>query len=244
MADINPPPPDSHKMDSDLALMLDEYQVWFLKFLTHFLYPEEAKGLYDSSVLNRMDLWLEKAQGTYFSEGSLTQVVAVHSEFKRKSEHYIQAFFDNGIVVTYEAYVELVALFEEFIVLVRRMDAERRSNQVGVGEALYLRPVAFLYADLKRELDRLARNGRPFCLAYVRFVHSDEATDIEPFLQKPEMLKMISHVFHDALRSYDDAYQVSNSDLVLSLKQIGAFDALSTMERLSRAVERLSLIHI
>ena len=100
-----------------------------------------------------------------------------------------------------------------------------------------MRPAAFLTSDLKRELDRLGRNGKPFCLVYVRFVHSDGSTDIEPFLRKPEMLKMISHVFHDALRSYDDAYQVSNSDLVLSLKQIGAFDALSTMERLARSVE-------
>jgi len=237
MADINSPSLDSQAIDSDLALMLDEYQVWFLKFLTYFLYSEDTKDSYDDAVLEKMDDWLEASKNGSFSNRSLEQLQAVHTDFKDKAQRYIRKFFERKFQPTHAAYLELMALFEEFISLIRRMEAERRSHQLPAIEDDYLRPPEFLKTDLQRELDRLARNGKPFCLAYVRLMHSENPEGGASFLKDPHILKVISDIFSEALRSYDDAYQFGDRDLVLSLKQIGTYDALSTMERLSQAVE-------
>jgi len=237
MTDISSLSQNNQDKTAELSSLLDAYVGWLLKFPTYFLYPEETQELQGMTALDAVDHWLAGLKESGFSERSFAQIEAVHLDVKRVINDFLETFAMRGLVPSYQDYLGLMALFEEFVALAKRVIAEKNGTGTQISSQ-FLRPITFLENDLQRELDRLSRNGKPFCLAYVRLMHSDEEAQEAHILANPEILEKVSEIFYEALRSYDDAYQISGSDLVVSLKQIGTYDALSTMERLARSLEK------
>ena len=93
-------------------------------------------------------------------------------------------------------------------------------------------------ADLAIEMERLSREGAPFCLGLVRI---DDFEKIEATLgpeQGSNIIKTVSELIKQSLRSYDDAYRVSRDHFILCLKQSDINGGQKGLERLRDIMEK------
>ena len=73
-------------------------------------------------------------------------------------------------------------------------------------------------------MDRLARYGKPFSLAILRVKNNSTLDD--------KIIKKVSKLIGKSIRSFDDAYYISNGEFILCLKQADISGGLRALERL------------
>lgn len=109
-------------------------------------------------------------------------------------------------------------------------------DEKGIDLETGLRRESVLNKDMDREMQRLARQGKPFSLALVRIKNYEEISEQEGEAIG-EYVKFVSELIKKCLRSFDDAYRVGDGEFVLALKQADVTGGIRALERLNHLLE-------
>jgi PleD family two-component response regulator len=95
---------------------------------------------------------------------------------------------------------------------------------------------------VKREQDRLERQGKPFILGLARIDHFEDVSADYPEAETEAYVKLVSDLIKLSIRSFDEAYYVGEGKFVLVLKQASIKGGVFALERLRRELEDKNII--
>ena len=136
-----------------------------------------------------------------------------------------------------QAYEELSEHFEKFMDTLRRAEKELILDKSGIDDITGMRRKWVMHKDLEREMQRLARQGKPFSLALVRLNNFIQIEQEEGEEGTNKYLEHIAKLMKQSLRSFDDAYRIGADEFVLSLKQADVSGGIRALERLKELLE-------
>lgn len=223
----------NYNLDNRLSLLntlLGEYQSWFVAVTQACFYdgngPDMPQGLLE---------WLESIAIEEFNIDG--QYVPQREEAKQKHKQLSKAAEALGKQPQADQYAEFSALFREFMSQLQGVCHNIVLEEWGLDVLTGLKNNTMFKSDLAIEMERLAREGHPFCLGLARI---DDFSKIEEKLgleQANGAIKTIATLVQASLRSYDDAYRVSRGHFILCLKQSDLMGGQKALERLRDLME-------
>lgn len=229
----------------DLFSVLEEYSEWFNRLSLSFFYPFEVRDHQDFVVPTSFTQWV---MHTKICDDAVVQIEVVeklsnlNSELlKRAQAIYHQVQLHQG-KPQHEDFSAFITLYEEFSIGVRRLEREILMDGNSYDIHTGLRHAKLAEQDISRELARLERQGRSFCLGIVRVDHFDL---IRSNIKQDELsghVRLLADLIKLSLRSFDDAYYLDNGEYLLCLKQSDISGGISALERLRRELERQQIM--
>ena len=174
--------------------------------------------------------------------GTLLNLRVLHEDMSGLADKLINDTLKTQKAPPYDAFDKLATFFEEFINFLRRIEKDYAVGDVNVDELTGLRSADMFYKDIRREMDRLARQGKPFSLALSKI---DGYEKIKEGLDKPQLeeaLKNLAAIIKKSLRSFDDAYRSENDEFLLSLKQTSPAGGLKALHRVKRSLQENPMV--
>ncbi|MFP4097667.1 MAG: diguanylate cyclase [Alphaproteobacteria bacterium] len=221
-----------------LQPVLKEYEEWFHALLERLFYPDIFTK---QPMLATPDSFVHWVASVSCSEDLHLDVVerlnALHSDLLNQADIVYGLTQDMGSRPKYDQFKELTTLFEEFVIYVSRLEKDFFLEDSGFDPFTGLRHKAMMRQDISREMERLARQGRSFCLAMVRIDHFENMRETLERKDFDGYVKLLSSLIKLSVRSFDDAYYAGNGVFALCLKQSDINGGISALERLQKELE-------
>ena len=211
-----------------LAPVLEEYADWFASIALCVAYEEEEQNVSRIMLPSSFNIWLEDSQ----KEDGVTPIIAeeinkVHEDVTRAGASIVSSL-KSGVKPGHSEFVEFKNLYASFLVRIRRLEKDSALDGSGLDEETGLRSAKTIEDDLKKEMDRLSRQGHPFSLV---------ATNIDFFAAAPDQALALDISVENVkrcVRSFDDAYYLGNGHFLLSLKHADIIGAQACVNRLQQ----------
>lgn len=214
-----------------LVPILDEYTEWFMQLMRRIMYPTDTQDLQTFSKPASFLQWLDVAQAEASQSDTIEQLNNLHDDLSKHADALINESLKTQAIPNYKAFDELMTLFEEFTLHIRRLEKDALLENSGLDELTGLRSRSTLGKDYNTEMERVARQGRPFTLAFVRI------NNFENIPNGPDVVTFVADKIKQSMRSFDDAYRVSEHEFVLSFKQADMRGGLIALNRLHNSIE-------
>lgn len=222
----------NYSLDAKLNILgefLEEYQRWHTAVIKSLLLngpkPDAPKKLMD--WLSDLSLKNIDLDGRYASKAELL-----------KQKHQVLVAMSG--VVNQDAEKQLDTFLSEYVVFMNEMQAFSQAvllEQWGQDVLTGLKNNAVLHRELAIEMERLAREGYPFCLGLARIDHFDEISKAVSTEEAENVIKDVSDLVLKSLRSYDEAFRVSRNHFIMCLKQSDLVGGQKGLERLRDLME-------
>ncbi len=222
-----------------LLLVLDEHCQWFHNVIEYLFYAHldnPSKNIVKPSSFAQWILHAKEDDTVQLE--IIEKLTAVHNELFKISDQLVNAMEDTGNRPSHASYKNFVTIFEEFISHIRRLEKNFISESRGYDPFTGLRNKKMLKDDVRRELHRLARQGRNFCLAIASIDNFDSIRNTAHKDEVDGYIKLVASLIKLSIRSFDDAYYMGNDEFVLCLKQADLSGGIAALERLRRELER------
>lgn len=135
------------------------------------------------------------------------------------------------------AYDQLATIHEQFIGQLSRLQYDLAMADSGMDSMTGLRHAKALWQDMAREMERLARRGRPFCLALVQIESHDVIKASQNEENYKKILAVVTKQIKKCIRSFDDAYYMGNGEFIMCLKQSEQAGGSAAISRLLRFMD-------
>lgn len=229
-----------------LDAVLDDYTGWFLQVTGRIFYPREIldnKGQLFTCPPS-FEAWRSNAEKTGAVPADMLQSMRnLHDDLCARSEQLMQNALREKSPPPYDEFIKLTVLFEEFAGRLRRYEVDRMLDDSGIDSLTGLRSISAMEKDIKREMERLSRQGKAFAMALVRI---DDFETIRAAVSREELeksIRTVSALVKKCMRSFDDAYYGDNGMFILSLKQTGTPGGIKALKRLKRDTDELNLTY-
>ena len=93
-------------------------------------------------------------------------------------------------------------------------------------------------SGLQIELDRLSREGYPFCVGLARIDNFAKFEKTAGQEKADELVKTVAELIQKTLRTYDEAYRVSRNHFIMCIKQSDISKGQRALERLRELLEK------
>ncbi len=215
----------------ELAAVLDDYTEWFMLVVRRISYPQHTEEQKHLSKPESFALWMEEAGKSGFKDEAIERLNMLHDDLSQHAGKLISNSLESQQAPEFKGFDKFVTLFEEFLLHVRRLEIDSLLEDSGIDSLTGLRSEAALEKDLGCEMDRLARQGKPFSIALVRI---DNFEEMKATGDAKAVIKMVANMVQRSLRSFDDAYRFGENEIVLSLKQADISGGIKALERLKK----------
>ncbi len=212
-----------------LGEILGEYQTWYSSVIQHVFYQGGMPAAPETFSSWLQDVSFEKIdiEGRYLQEK--TNLLAVH-------EKVVQAAAPLN-ASSAEEFSGFSEQFKELLAGVHGLCQAIILEQGGLDILTGLKNNAVIEADLSIEMERLSREGYPFCIGLARIDDFKNVDDGFKPEQADELVKTVAGFIQQSLRSYDDAYRVSRDHFMMCLKQSDMVGGQKALERLRDILE-------
>lgn len=229
----------------DLLGALDEYTEWYAHFVREIFYPEIAESNVRLLRPEALRVWLAEAleDKKAIPEEFAERLTTLENDLGAKAEAILKTVKSRKEKPSFLEFDSLSILFEEFTHNIRRLQQDLLRENSGLDPMTGLRNTASLDIDLRREMERLARQGRPFSLALVRIDNLDTIAKQAGVPRAEQVIYNVADMIKKSLRSFDDAYRITDNEFILSLKQADIRGGLRALERLRLELERKSVVY-
>lgn len=215
-----------------LAAIIDDHIEWYGQVMLAIAFSDEPNNNNALVAPDSFSAWSDLCKVEKpFNKNLLDNIRSLHHEVNQSVEKTLQRI-TAGTKPEPKAAEELKTLFDAFIMRLRRLEHEQGLEDSGVDTRTNLRSPAVLIADLKKEMERVSRNGKSFSLVYARI---DDFVGVD---DKDEVLKRVSDNVKLCLRSFDDAYYMDHGAFLMSLKQTDTFGAQAAVMRLQQMLAK------
>ncbi|NCO03079.1 MAG: diguanylate cyclase [Alphaproteobacteria bacterium] len=214
----------------ELANIIDEHIEWFGHLCVAVAYANDRNTTHGAVMPDSFGVWLEKIRvSKTFPKTSIQTLAELHDDLGRHCEMTLQKVH-TGSKPELKAFEDFKQIFDGFIIRLLRLEREEGFDESGINAQTNMRSEEFMLPDMKKEMERVARQGKPFTLVYTR------VDDFESISDKVSALQLVSKHIKRCLRSFDDAYYLENGQFVLSLKQSDIFGAQAATMRLQQGL--------
>ena len=218
--------------------ILQEHGQWFHDLLEHLFYPGEYGADCELEHPTSFAQWVVSVNRDKAVRPEIVErLSALHTDLTSKATSLCENVKQTQEKPEYKKFKELVTLFEEFVFHVRRVEKELLVEESGFDSSTGLRSKTMLNKDVSIEMERLARQGKSFCLALARIDHFDNIIKIAQKSETNGYIKLVASLIKISIRSFDDAYYMEDGVFVLSLKQADITGGFSALERLRKELE-------
>jgi diguanylate cyclase len=217
--------------------VLDAYAEWFGQVMRQSFYPEDDRSRPPPHGPDKFAPWLEQIRHAQQSDPqTLTNLIDLHTEMRAMAEELV-ALSATGAKPPIEKFDHFVDLYDAFNLKMRRLGWDCLLSESGIDSLTGFRSLQVMFPDLDRELDRRNRQGRPFCMAYMKVDHFDALTQGMGHEAVLERIRRVSDIMKLCMRTYDDAYRYGPGEIVWSLKHSDITGGMRAIERLRRMIE-------
>lgn len=229
-----------------LLPVLEEHGEWFMCTMQFLFYPDEETDCPDANKPTSFAQWVvdSNRSGTIQSE-VIESLTTLHQDLIKKADILIHGVKASQEKPKWAEFKSFITLYEEFVNHVRRLEKDLVIEGSGYDSFTGLRSEALFLEDVKRELDRLERQGKTFCAALAKIDNFDL---IRKGASKSELdgyVKLVAGLIKISIRSFDDAYYLGNDEFAVCLKQADITGGISALERLKRELEAQKImVHI
>ncbi len=222
-----------------LETVLDEYTEWFLQVTRLIFYPahdHNGRGQVYSRPQS-FEAWAQAEQNSgSIKPGVMNGIRNLHGDLTERADVLINESLKTKAPPPYDEYHKLSVLFEEFTGHMRRLEEDMLLEDSGVDALTGLRSKDVMEKDIKREMDRLARQGKAFAVALVRIDNFEGSGKTQD--ESDECVKSVAEMIKRSMRSFDDAYRLDEGMFVLSLKQTGTSGGIRALKRLRNEIDK------
>ncbi len=222
-----------------LSPVLREHRVWFGAVLRAAFYPDSAGPIETPKSLLP---WLAEIKSeNVFDVERLNQLQEVHDKLHAAGAALANAGSPDGKpdVALLES---LTSLIEDFATRLDELEKECLLEGMGIDALTGLRSRRALVKDLKKELERFARNGKQFTVAIARIDEYKRIFDAFGDEKAKEYVVLVAGLIKKSMRGFDDAYVFEEDKFVLCLKQSEVQGGLAALERLRHELEEENVI--
>lgn len=216
----------------DIETVLDEYSAWFMGVVKTVFYPTHGKALSPGAHPHVFEEWVAKADDSRLAPADmLKETQKIHQELTEQASALIQACATQEML-NFDAFERLTQAFENFMSQVRRIERVSMAEDSNLDMVTGFKMPEVLEKDIRREMDRLGRHGKQFCLALVRIDDFPQIQASRDSDTADAYLSTAAKVIRKSMRSFDDAYRMQDGHFILSLKQTATPGAVRAMERI------------
>ena len=224
-----------HKL-AQLAPILDEHAEWFSYVMRRILYPElqisHQPPVTDASF--RQWVGLAEQQGG-IDAARLQAVCEVFADLQQLADRLMA--MPAGQKPEVAAFDELIDRYDDFQQQIRRLEYDAVQEDSGMDADTGLRSRKAMEKDLERELERRARLGKPFCLVLARLDDMPALREKLSIEAHAKLVRAIAVQVLFCIRSFDDAYRLSDGEFVMALKHSDTAGGTAAINRLRRLLE-------
>lgn len=222
----------------ELTLILDEYTEWFAQVVKRVFYPENAITQKALSEPKAFPLWAKgiEKEDLVPSE-AVERLKALHSDLDVKAGELLKSALHSKERPDFESFDAFVTLLEAFANHVRRLQQDISLKSSGYDSETGLRSELSLYKDLKIEMERLSRQGRPFSVALVQINNLEDLRSSRETQHVKSTVKRVADLIKKSLRPFDDAYRLTEGEFILTLKQTDVRGGVKALDRLRKELE-------
>lgn len=219
--------------------VLDEHAAWFNQFIQSLFYVSEELAFDHVVKPDSFSQWVLHANRQGDVSGEIIEKLAtLNADLFKSSSSLLEMAKTTSQPPPYKNFKDFITLYEEFMIHVRRLERDMLIEGSGYDSFTGLRSVKMFEADLEKELDRLARQGKSFCVSLGRI---DRYQEIKASVSSGELntyIKLMAELIKLSIRTFDDAYYMGENEFALSLKQADVSGGISALERLRRGLEQ------
>lgn len=217
----------------DLELVIEEYTEWFTHVVRRVFFPvETSQGQFSAKPESFIDWMIVAEENRILVPETLSGLSTLHHDLSTLAEGLINQTIKFQKAPHYDEFDKLATFFEEFVRNIRRISKDYMVDDVGIDATTGLRNSDMFYKDIRREMDRLARQGKSFAVALVKI---DDFETLKVGLtpsQLEDCLKDVAEIIKKGIRSFDDAYRLDEGQFLVSLKQTGVSGAMKALQRM------------
>lgn len=225
-----------------LLPVIGDQTEWFDALVQNLFYFEmKGKVLAVEKPVSFADWVKNTRQDGIVQEELLEKLAAMHKDMMKAADKLLIDVKEVKVKPDFEAFQTFVNIYEEFMQRLRRLERDFLLDGTGYDPFTGLRSPKVLFQDIERELHRLSRRGKHFCIAFGRI---DDVERIEQSYSEAErnaFVKAIAEIIKFSVRSFDDAYYMGNYEFVLCLKQADMAGGVSALDRLRKELERRNI---
>lgn len=219
---------DSNTKFEALAPVLEDYANWFGGIALCTAYMGEAGEIESVVTPKSFQIWVETVQENEdFSQDVIDGVAKIHDDMLKAGIAIVDHLKENK-KPHHQDFTEFQNLYSSFLSRIRRMEKDSALEGSGIDEITGLRSSDVLESDMKKEMERLSRQGNPFSLVYARIDQFEGISD------KDKALNIAVANIKKCMRSFDDAYYFDNGHFLISLKHADIIGAQAATNRLQQ----------
>lgn len=215
--------------------VLDACAAWHAGVVRFLFYPEQHGNDSCLEMPPGFSAWVESGSAGEFVPAAVVEDLCdLQAELQRSVNRAGQLALSMGgnsklPMVMFE---EVNRLHEHFMLKLRRVATDCLEMNNGLDPLTGLRHRQAMEHDLANEIERRARQGRPFTLALAHIDRFDELrrdADEEEFAGA---IKAVSALIKKCVRSFDDAYRSDEGEFIMLLKHADVRGGTAAVERM------------
>lgn len=228
----------THSSLRAISPLIDEYGEWYGDVLRCFFYFEHDLPPLDNNVNTLFDEWKSNIQNLEFvDQETVHRLANLQTELKNTAQSLCNAASQRRGKPDIADFDKFTNLFYSLIGNLRRLEKDSVLEDCGIDVLTGLRSKNAMHNDIEKELERLARRGKPFCLALARIDNYEEIAAEHGREHARRFTKIVSGYIKKSIRSFDDGYRLGSGEFLLCLKQADVTGGIAALERLRRMLE-------
>ncbi len=225
-----------------LLPVIGDQTEWFDALVQNLFYFEmKGKVLAVEKPVSFADWVKNTRQDGIVQEELLEKLAAMHKDVMKAADKLLFDVKEVKVKPDFEAFQTFVNIYEEFMQRLRRLERDFLLDGTGYDPFTGLRSPKVLFQDIERELHRLSRRGKHFCIAFGRIDETERMEQSYSESERNVFVKSIADIIKLSVRSFDDAYYMGNYEFVLCLKQADMAGGVSALDRLRKELERRNI---
>ena len=219
--------------------VLEELGEWFSGIIKYVFYPEDFVSSGDIRKSELFTKWLVRAHREESIQPEIVEkLTLLQQDLYKIADNLIDQVAGTGQKPALSSFNDFMTLYDEFTRHIRRLENDLVMEGSGYDAFTGLRSKKMFKVDIEMELERLARQGKNFCVALVKLDRFDEMLRDLDVKEVDGYIKLVASLIKISMRTYDDAYYYGKDEFILSLKQADLQGGVSALERLKKEVER------
>ena len=218
----------------NLATILDEYMEAFSYISMVIAYPEENNISDEFKMPSGLIDWMDMNKSN-FDAGNVGSIVDMCKATNSAGASLIE-ILKQKTKPSYKSFLTFKNSFDSLIVSLSFLGQEGLCPSE-VDEVTGLKNVDCIRPDLKKEMDRLSRNGGSFVLAVFRIDLFDQHSAPD------EVIAAVVRSIKLSIRPFDDAYGFDDGAFLLSLKNSDMIGCESVARRIRNVLSNSCLLY-
>jgi len=226
-----------------LVPVLDEHMAWFSRAIRLLFYPEKYD---DTKSLEMPASFMEWLRGElelgHIEKYALDNLANMHNDIQQAIQKMGELVMLGEDKPDSETLDSIVALNDMFVGKLRHVELDCVRADSGIDPITGLRHRRAMDKDIEVEMERFARKGQPFSIVLARIDGFDDIRSKIEEIQYSTIMVAISAQIKKSLRSFDEAYSLSNGEFIMLMKHSDIRGGAAGIARLKNYLQEASII--